>query len=322
MGLKLTQKIDRILDGISILIATSKHLSATKAAQELNITPATALRKLSDMEAALGTRLFDRSHSGLIPTSALDLILPKVLDIRNAAIGIKTEADAFDPAIEGSVKIAVLPGVATYFLSSYIAAFHAKYPNIMLEMMSGAEVVDLVMREADIALRCIEPTSGDLISRRLMNFDLAMVCSPELAERVKGTSAADFPWVVNSDEMANTANTMLGFLKAVVPHPRIVFCSAQTETLLNAAKSGVGAMVCAKPLADAVGGLVALPVPLPPMPSVPLYMVTNRVLRRVPRIAAVWDWLERILDDSYRQDAVLAHAPSLAMADRGGLIRA
>ena len=267
MGLKLTQKVDKILDGISILIATSKHLSATKAAQELNITPATALRKLSDIETALGTRLFDRTPSGLIPTSALDLILPLALNIRNAAIGIKTEADAFDPAIEGSVRLAVLPGVPTYFLAHRIAEFHQQFPNIVLEFMTGAEVVDLVMREADIALRCIEPISGDLISRRLLNFELALVCSPELARQTQASSASDFPWVVNSDELASSANTITGFLQAVVPDARVVFQCAHMETLLQAAKAGVGAMACAKPLADAVGGLIPLPVPLPPMPS-------------------------------------------------------
>jgi len=96
--------------------------------------------------------------------------------------------------------------------------------------------------------------------------------------------------------MSGLTQRMTGFLRTLIPDLNVVFYSADMDTLLQAAKAGVGAMICAKPLADAVGGLVNLPVPLPAMPSTPLYIATNRALRRVHRVAIVWEWLEGIFD--------------------------
>ena len=92
MNLPLTHTRDEIVDGISILIATSKHRSATKAAREL------------------GTRLFDRTHAGLIPTTALDLILP------------------------------------TYFIAPHLAAFQRQFAKIVLDIAAVAASWGLVSR--------------------------------------------------------------------------------------------------------------------------------------------------------------------------------
>ncbi len=74
--------------------------------------------------------------------------------------------------------------------------------------------------------------------------------------------------------------------------PRAATTSRDLETLLRAAQAGAGALVVGEPMAAIVGGLVRVPVPTPKMPEGPLWLVAHRALRPVPRIAAVWRWLE------------------------------
>jgi len=133
-----------------------------------------------------------------VPTLAcnpprLGRLMPMIANIQSAAIQLKTEADTFDAAVEGRVKIAAPPGLCTYMLTAQMASFHARYPKIILEIVAGGEQVDLAMREADISLRCTEPSSGDVIYRRLLNFDVALVCSPGLPTASRPTALRIIP---------------------------------------------------------------------------------------------------------------------------------
>jgi DNA-binding transcriptional LysR family regulator len=59
-----------------------------------------------------------------------------------------------------------------------------KYPNLKIDLMLEERVLDLPMREADVAIRMKEPSQADLIRRRLMNIRMRLFASPEyLAQR-------------------------------------------------------------------------------------------------------------------------------------------
>ena len=90
------------------------------------------------------------------------------------------------------------------------------------------------------------------------------------------------------------------WLSGHVPGANIVVRALDLETLITAARRGVGALVVAEALAASSGGLIRAPVKL--------WLVAHRALRSVPPIAVTWDWLLETFDGT-AEDAVATTLP-------------
>jgi DNA-binding transcriptional LysR family regulator len=277
------------------LRAAARTGSARAAAAELGLGVATATRQLSQLEATLGVRLFDRSPAGLAPTLALERVLPWAEQITAAADGLLREVAGLETTPVGVVRLAVLPAVSSRFIAPALPGLLQRHPGVSVELVAASAVVDLVRREADVALRALRPEAGDLVVQRLVSVRLAVVAAPTLLDEVRPRTLADLPWLSFDPSLDHVPESQ--WLRAVVPEARIVARSTDLETLIAAARAGVGALVVAEPLAVVSGGLVPVPVAPVTMPEAPLWLVAHRALRPVPRVAAVWDWLVSIFSE-------------------------
>lgn len=277
------------LDAVPVLLAAARTGSATAAARTLGTTTATALRRLSVLEDALDTRLFDRTPGGLIPTVALEPVLPWAEQIEAAAFGLSREVKGFETKSEGTVRLALLPALSSRFIAPSLPALRSRYPNLVVELAPAAAIVDLVRREADLALRAVSPDSGDLIVKRVATFKMAVVAAPGLIDEVNPQTLSDMPWITWDRDLANIPEAI--WLTHHVPDAKVVLRCSELETQLRAAQAGIGAMLVGEPLAAVAGELIRVPAPTPVMPESPLYLVAHRALRPVPRVAAVWEWV-------------------------------
>ena len=63
-----------------------------------------------------------------------------------------------------------------------MAALYDKYPDLKIDLMLEERVLDLPMREADVAIRMKEPSQADLVRRKLMSVNMKLYASPEYIE--------------------------------------------------------------------------------------------------------------------------------------------
>lgn len=276
------------LDGVPVLLAAARTGSATAAAHELDVSTATVLRRLGALEEALGARLFDRTPGGLLPTAAVELALPWAEQIEAAGLGLERELHGFERQPAGPVRLATLPAMSNWFVAPIVPALLARHPDLVLELLPASAVIDLTRREADLALRLVRPTHGDLVFKRLASVPLVWVAAPSLLERLRPQRLTDLPWL-GWDPSVPAPERQL--LDALVPDAKVVLRSTEMETLLQAARAGAGALIVGEPLAARAGGLVRLPFATPTLPTAELWLVAHRALREVPRVAAVWDWI-------------------------------
>lgn len=278
---------DEIAAGLGTLLEVARSGSATRAAHELKTTAATVLRRLGALEDALGTRLFDRTPGGLVPTPGLELVLPWAEQAASALGRMKDELAGLEREPVGPVRLALLPGLASYLVTRGLDAFLGHHRGLTLELAPASAIVDLTRREADLALRTIRPETGDLVAQRLLAFPLAVMVAPSLARHRPKARLRDLPWLTFSDTLSSTPES--SWLRENVPTARVVLRAPELQSLLTAAHAGVGALVVAEPLGH-VAGLVKVRVRAA-MPEGALWLVSHRALRPVPRVAAVWDWL-------------------------------
>lgn len=286
-------KHEEVLSGVELLLALDRTRSATRAASELSATTATVLRRLERLEEELGTRLFDRLPTGLRPTPALALVRPWAEQASAAASGLLRQLTQVEELPTGVVRLAVPPAVATLLIVPALPALRAAFPDLVLELVPATALVDLATREADVALRTVRPSSGELVAQRVGVARLGVFGGRKLKPLEAGSRRlADYPWLGWDSALAHIPEAQ--WLTQHVPEARVVFRASELSTLLAAAKAGVGALVVADALA-ARAGLEPLDARLPAMPETSLWLVTHQALRPVPRVAAVWDWLLRQL---------------------------
>jgi DNA-binding transcriptional LysR family regulator len=277
-----------LMTGVPALLAVAELGSATRAAHQLQITTATVLRRIDNIESRLGVRLFDRLPTGLVATAALAAVLPFAEQCAAALDGMRREVDGLDLAPAGDVRVAVPPTIASHLLVPRIPELRQRCPKITVEFASATAIVDLAQREADLALRVVKPSEGDLVLRKLSDYRMVVACAPSLVETAR-TDPESLPWISWEQSMAHIPEAR--WLAAMYPDASIALRASELSTMLRAARAGVGALLTAEPLAALEGGLLRVPLERP-TPDGSLWLVAHRALRVVPRVAAVWTWLE------------------------------
>jgi DNA-binding transcriptional LysR family regulator len=171
-------------DKLRIFHAVADAGSLTHAGDALHLSQSAVSRQIRALEESLNTTLFHRHARGLILTEQGELLfdatnaMVKRLDTAAARIR-DSEEEMF-----GDLRVTTTTGFGTLWLAPRLSAFYAKYPNLRIDLILDERVLDLPMREADVAIRMKEPSQADLIRRRLMNIRMQLFATETyLAER-------------------------------------------------------------------------------------------------------------------------------------------
>jgi DNA-binding transcriptional LysR family regulator len=279
-----------LLVGVPAVLAVAREGSATRAAAVLATTTATVLRRIDGAEEALGVRLFERLPTGLVATGALAVVLPWAEQCVAAVEGMQRDVTGLDLLPSGVVRVAVPPALGA-LLVPRLGALREAWPRVVVELVASNAVADLGRQEADLAVRPLRPTEGDLVTKRVGDYRTVVACVPELV----GRGLAEVPWVGWEGTLAHIPEAR--WLAAAVPQAHVVLRASDMTTLLAAAQAGLGAVVVAEPLAAQIPGLVEMPgTEGMGLPTGALWLVAHRALRDVPRVAIVWRWLEGCFD--------------------------
>jgi len=170
-------------DKLRIFHAVADAGSLTHAGDALHLSQSAVSRQIRALEESLGTTLFHRHARGLILTEQGELLfeatstMAKKLD--SAAARIRdSEEEVF-----GELKVTTTVGFGTLWLTPRLFKLYERYPDLKVDLMLEERVLDLPMREADVAIRMKEPSQADLIRKRLLNIRMRLYATPEYLER-------------------------------------------------------------------------------------------------------------------------------------------
>ena len=166
-------------DKLRIFHAVADAGSLTHAGDALHLSQSAVSRQIRALEESFDTTLFHRHARGLILTEQGELLfeatkaMNKRLDTAAARIR-DSEEEVF-----GVLRVTTTTGFGTLWLAPRLPKLYEKFPDLKIELMLEERVLDLPMREADVAIRMKEPSQADLIRRRLMNIRMRLYASPE-----------------------------------------------------------------------------------------------------------------------------------------------
>lgn len=164
-------------DKLRIFQAVADAGSLTHAGETLHLSQSAVSRQIRALEESLNVTLFHRHARGLILTEQGELLfdatraMRKRLDAATARI-----RDATDE-VYGELRVTTTIGFGTLWLVPRLKNLYAQYPNLKIDLLLEESVLDLAMREADVAIRMKEPSQADLIRRRLMDVSIRFYAS-------------------------------------------------------------------------------------------------------------------------------------------------
>lgn len=150
-------------DDLRLFLAVARAGGLSAAVAGTGLSPATLGRRMTALERATGARLFRRRRDGYDLTEAGRDLLSRSAEAEAAMLSIERwSVETPLPAIR------IAAGAWTgAFLAAHADTVAGTKPRLAIEILTGAGLVDLLRREADLGIRNRRPTTSGLAGRRL-----------------------------------------------------------------------------------------------------------------------------------------------------------
>ncbi len=168
------------LNSIRAFEATARHLSFSKASEELNVTPGAVSQQVKVLEDYLNLKLFKRKNRMILLTDEAQISLPLLtesLDNMSQAIDMICEQSNDKP-----LTVTVSPTFASRWLMPRLSSFRNEYPDIDVRIDATNDIVDLVNDDIDVGIRFGTGEYSRLEAEFLFSQNVIPVCSPKLLD--------------------------------------------------------------------------------------------------------------------------------------------
>lgn len=166
-------------DKLRIFHAVADVGSLTHAGDTLHLSQSAVSRQIRALEESLGTTLFHRHARGLILTEQGEILFDATRAMNKRLDAAAARIRDSEEEVYGELRVTTATGFGTLWLAPRLHKLYEKYPDLKIDLMLEERVLDLPMREADVAIRMKEPSQADLIRKRLMQIKMRLFASKE-----------------------------------------------------------------------------------------------------------------------------------------------
>jgi DNA-binding transcriptional LysR family regulator len=272
-------------DDARILLAVMRSGTQATASKSLGIDQATVSRRLLRLEDSIGSALFLRDGTRLIPTETAQRLAERAEEAEGSLSSMMRPDPEHDAA--GAVRIVAPALLTSYLLAPALPLLGQLATAVVTELIARPETEGLTHRDADIALRLTKPNNGSFLARRIATVDYRVYAR-------RGGNPAALPWI-GFDETAGE----LPEARWMTRHgaDSVLVRAADPQTIHQVVRAGVGKGLLPCFLGRRDPALVALPTPEPPVRE--LWLLVERRMRQIRRVALTLGWVEAVVRDAF-----------------------
>lgn len=301
------------LNAIRSFEAAARHLSFSKAAEELFVTPAAVSHQVKALEDWLGVPLFRRLNRAVILTAAGQSYL---LGVRKGleTIGAATE-NLMRHDTAGTLHVDTLPSFAARWLLPRLSQFREAHPDIDVRLSASEKLADFNRDDVDVVIRYGHGNYPGLRVEKLLTEEVMFpVCSPALLTgRYPLRVPADLKYhTLLHDDMRIDWQTWLTLAGVTDVDPKKGPSFNDSSMLLTAAIEGQGVALGRSTLAadDLLAGRLVQPFDVRPIQAdQSYYLVCPETTAERPRIKAFRDWIMMEASESSGRYRALTERP-------------
>lgn len=281
--------------------AAARHLSFTRAAEELAMTQAAVSYQIKVLEERVGAPLFVRRPRQVALTETGQALAAASTD------AFRRIAEAYEAARtggQGTLSISTIPTFAANWLALHLGVFQVSHPKIAVRIETSEQLADLARDNIDVAIRsaAIGQWPG-LEAHRLFRETFTPMLSPALAESIGGVrEPADLlklPIIGSSDDWWRIWFSKAGVdaVDDLAARPRTQFGSQAYEGRAAAAGRGVAILTPAMFSEELAAGTLFQPFDIIGDSDHSYWLVHEASRRNVPKIRAFREWLLKEIGD-------------------------
>lgn len=174
------------LNALRAFEVSARHLSFTRAAQELSVTQTAVSMQVKNLEQRLGVALFRRLPRGLALTDEGLALLPVVAQSFGRIADVLAQFE--DGRRREVLTVGVVGTFAVGWLMPRLREFQQQHPFVDLRLLTNNNRVDLAGEGLDYAIRFGDGAWHGTEAERLFEAPLAPMCAPEIAARLRAPS--------------------------------------------------------------------------------------------------------------------------------------
>jgi DNA-binding transcriptional LysR family regulator len=218
--------------------------SLTRAADVLRVSQSTVGRRIEALEAHLGMRLFARHQTGYFLTDEGREILARAETAEENLLAFERGASGLHPGVSGTVRLATSENLASDLVIPALPDFIRRHPQLRLEILTTTVTVELGRHEADLALRMVKPSHGNLRARRLGEMTYGVYGRRDYLER--HPAHGDDPLAGRAFIVWDEAHAHLPaaqWLAQRAPGAHVALATSSLRTQIAAVQAGLGLAV-------------------------------------------------------------------------------
>jgi DNA-binding transcriptional LysR family regulator len=281
-------------DEFRLVKAIADTGSLAGAGDVLSLNHSTVFRRLNALEQDLGSRLFERSRTGYVPTPAGEEMVALASRMFDEVLEFERRVSGRDVKPSGELRITTNDSFVAHLTTPLFSAFCRLYPEIRLDVVVDNRALNLSKRDADVAIRATGEPPETLVGRRIA----------AIAWNVYGAAdgtreATDDPhdlagecWVGFGDAISSIGPAR--WMARAVPHAKVSYRLNTILGLSQAAEAKVGVAMIPCFIGDRVPGLKRL-LKSPLVFDASLWLLTHPDLKNSARVRAFVDFMGREL---------------------------
>ena len=171
------------MSALRALESAARHLSYTRAAEELFVTQSAISHQIKHAEELLGFKLFERRGRGLYLTEAGHALVPIVRDFIRRFSSTLDELNDREDNSPSALRVTLLQSFAFKWLVHRLGHFNHEHPDIDVWISTSDELVDFDSENADAGIRLGYGNWSNLYEELLLTEYVFPVCSPRFIDQ-------------------------------------------------------------------------------------------------------------------------------------------
>lgn len=273
-------------------LVTAEEGSFSAAARLLGQRQPTLSRQVASLEQHLGVVLFERVGKKLLLTQSGFELLEHFQSMGEAASHVSLTASGQSQTIQGRVTITATDVMATYHLPPILNIIRKKAPEIEIDIIASNDIYNLRRREADIAIRHVEPEEPNLVATLISQTSCHLYATRQYLKRhnypqtINDLLNADFIGFEHPERYIE----MLENLGISLTKRNVKLSSESGTVYVALIRAGLGIGLLSKELAKTIPDIQKVLPELDPIP-IPIWLVAHSELHTSRRIRFVFDLL-------------------------------